>query len=337
MEKTEGERKRMAKVAKLFWRLGRRNEATVPKATRKCCEGRQARCGVSRTRGQTSFHSAPGCTLCPDRNSRTSKAQLRGGQSVQAGAGWVLFLPTRLAPLRARRPRLQGGGGSPADAGASGRRQKCGELAVGAQPGCPARFQHIVEDNRLVGWRYVDYGRNSALSSQVFLPEEVWHEKLPNPFDFWRGMPPLTVAATAAGTDRAASLFMKGIMENNGDVGRVIRTNEQLDPEQREQLLAALRERKRHAGNADRPVLLWAGAEVVTPKLASSDLQFLANRKFSVTEICAAFGVPEEIITTTNAAKYDVMAGARLNFVENRVLPLCRRLVWPTLLGMMGA
>ena len=58
----------------------------------------------------------------------------------------------------------------------------------------------------------------------------------------------------------------------------------------------------------------------------STDLQFLGNRKFSCTEICSAFGVPEEIITTTNAAKYDVMLGARLNFIENRVVPLCRRL-----------
>lgn len=190
----------------------------------------------------------------------------------------------------------------------------------------PSRFQHIVEGNELIGWRYIDYSRNSPLSSQVFLPEEVWHEKLPNPFDFWRGMSPLVVAATAAGTDYAASLFMKGIMENNGEVGTILRTSEQLDPEQREQLLAAVRERKRRAGTADRPVLLWGGAEVVTPKLSSSDLQFLANRKFSATEICAAFGVPEEIITTTNAAKYDVMAGARLNFIENRVVPLCRRL-----------
>jgi len=119
---------------------------------------------------------------------------------------------------------------------------------------------------------------------------------------------------------------MKGIMENNGDVGTILRTNEQLDPEQREQLLAALRDRKRRVGTADRPVLLWGGAEVVTPKLSSADLQFLANRKFSLTEICAAFGVPEEVITTTNAAKYDVMSGTRLNFIENRVVPLCRRL-----------
>jgi len=41
-----------------------------------------------------------------------------------------------------------------------------------------------------MGLRYIDYSRNSPLSSQVFLPEEVWHEKLPNPFDFWRGFPP---------------------------------------------------------------------------------------------------------------------------------------------------
>ena len=115
-------------------------------------------------------------------------------------------------------------------------------------------------------------------------------------------------------------------MENNGETGTVLRTSEQLDPEQREQILAALRDRKRGPGTADGPVFLWGGAEIVTPKLSSSDLQFLENRKFSRGEICAAFGVPEEIITATEHAKYDVMAGARLNFIENRVVPLCRRL-----------
>ena len=190
----------------------------------------------------------------------------------------------------------------------------------------PARFHHIIRDHRLIGWRYTGFGPQAPLASQIFLPEEVWFEKLPNPFDFWRGMSPLTAAATSASTDYAASLHMKGIMENNGEAGTVLRTSEQLDPEQREQILAAVRERKRGAGTADRPVFLWGGAEIVTPKLSSGDLQFLENRKFSRSEICAAFGVPEEIITSTVNAKYDVMAGARLNFIENRVVPLCRRL-----------
>src|SRR5207245_8407473 len=37
-------------------------------------------------------------------------------------------------------------------------------------------------------------------------------------------------------------------------------------------------------------------------------------------------GVREEIVTTTDNSKYDVMQGARLNVIEHRVAPLCRRL-----------
>ena len=190
----------------------------------------------------------------------------------------------------------------------------------------PANMEHLVDNGALVGWRYRDYRRDAPLAAQVLLPEEVWHDRLPNPFDFWRGLPPLSLATVAAQTDYAASLHMKGIMENNGDAGLILRTSEQLDPEQREQLVAACLDRKRRAGRADRPLLLWAGAELITPKLTSADVQFLATRRYSCAEICAAFGVPEEIVTSTDSAKYDVMAGSRLNFVENRVVPFCRRL-----------
>ena len=190
----------------------------------------------------------------------------------------------------------------------------------------PARFAHIIEDNQLIGWRYTGFGPDTPLASQVFLPEELWFEKLPNPFDFWRGLSPLLVAGLAAKTDFAAACFMKGLIENNGDLGVIVRTQSPLEQKQREQIRAALRARKRRAGVADQPLLLWSGAEIVKPQLSSADLQFLENRKFSRAEICAAFGVPEEIVTVTDNAKYDVMAGSRLNFIENRVAPLCARL-----------
>jgi phage portal protein BeeE len=190
----------------------------------------------------------------------------------------------------------------------------------------PSHFQHIVQDYQLVGWRYTGFPASTPLASQVFLPEEVWFEKLPNPFHFWRGLSPLMVAGVAAKTDFAASAFMKGLMENNADLGVIVRTEQPLDDTQQEQILTALNQRKRRAGTADRPLLLWSGAEVLKPQLSSADLQFLENRKFSRSEICAAFGVPEEIVTTTDNAKYDVMSGSRLNFIENRVAPLCSRL-----------
>jgi HK97 family phage portal protein len=190
----------------------------------------------------------------------------------------------------------------------------------------PSRFQHIVEDNRLIGWRYNGLGPQAPLASQVFLPEEVWFEKLPNPFDFWRGFPPLYVAGMAAHTEFAASSFMRGLIENNADNGIIVRTDKWVSDEQKDQILTSLRERKRRAGIADRSILVPGIAEIVRPQLSSTDLQFLENRKFSRAEICAAFGVPEEIVASTEHAKYDVMAGARLNFIENRVAPLCSRL-----------
>ena len=164
----------------------------------------------------------------------------------------------------------------------------------------PAHFQHIVQDNQLIGWRYTGFGPEAPLESQVFLPEEVWFEKLPNPFDFWRGMSPLAVAAMAAKTDFAAGAFMHGLIENNADTGLIVRTEAPLGEEQQQQILAALRKRKRRAGTADRPLLLTGVTEIIKPELSTSDLQFLENRKFSRAEICAAFGVPEEIVTTTD-------------------------------------
>jgi HK97 family phage portal protein len=190
----------------------------------------------------------------------------------------------------------------------------------------PDHFREVIQDHRLIGWRYTGFPASTPIESQVFLPEEVWHDKLPDPFNFWRGLSPLHAADLAARADFAAGNFMRGVMENNGDLGLIVRTTDPLSEDQKDQLLAALRNRKNGAGVADRPPLLWNSCEIVKPTLTAADMQFLENRKFCRTEICAALGVPEEIVATTDHNKYDVMQGARLNFIENRVAPLCARL-----------
>jgi HK97 family phage portal protein len=187
-------------------------------------------------------------------------------------------------------------------------------------------FMHqIIQNHQLVGWRY-NGPRVDPLAPEVFLPEEVWHDRLPNPFDNWRGLAPLRAADLAARMDFASASHMHGIIENNAENGLIVRTDQQLTDEQREQMKTALRNRKRGAGSADQTVLLWGATEIIQPKLTSADLQFLENRKFARGEICAALGVPEEIVATTDHNKYDVMQGARLNFIENRIGPLCARL-----------
>src|SRR5688572_3344862 len=184
----------------------------------------------------------------------------------------------------------------------------------------PDHLHEVVLHGELAGWRY------SGSPSGVFLPEELIHIRLPNPYQFWRGMSPLTVAYLAAQTDYAAAQFMKGAMVNNADTGLIITTDAQLSAEQIEEAKAALRERKRAAGTADRPLFLWGGARVEKPAISSADLQFLENRKFNRQEICAIFKVPQELLGYTEDANRSVSESARLNFMENRIIPLCKRL-----------
>src|SRR6266487_3584264 len=109
----------------------------------------------------------------------------------------------------------------------------------------PDQFRHVVESFDLVGWRYQASPYSSPIRSMSFAPDEVIHDFLPNPYDFWRGMSPLSVAMLAAQTDFASAQFMKGLMLNNADAGVIVRSDDQLSPEQRESILASLRERKR--------------------------------------------------------------------------------------------
>src|SRR5262249_4212165 len=145
-------------------------------------------------------------------------------------------------------------------------------------------FQHIIENHNLIGWRYTG-SVNAPLASQVLLPEEVWFDYLPNPFDPWRGLSPLHVAALAAKTDFAASHFMCGLMDNNADAGLIVPSAHQLKDGQREQICPALRNRRCHAGAPGRSLFLWGATDIVAPKLSSADLQFLENRKLSRAEI----------------------------------------------------
>jgi hypothetical protein len=191
----------------------------------------------------------------------------------------------------------------------------------------PDQFRHIVDGYELAGWEFYSSPLSGPLAPQHFTPDELIHDFLPNPYLFWRGMSPLSVAMLAAQTDYASAQFMKGLMLNNADTGVIVRTDQQLAPEQREQVLAALRARKSSAGTADRPLLLWGGAEVVKPSLSSADMQFLEHRKFNRQEICAAlFRMPQSLVGFTEDANRAIHQSERLNFIENSITPFCARL-----------
>jgi phage portal protein BeeE len=202
----------------------------------------------------------------------------------------------------------------------------------------PGLFWHIVQGYELTGWRYTGSPLLTPLPSEILLPTEVLHHRTFNPYLYWRGMSPLIVATLAAMTDYAAAQFMKGLMMNNADTGVIVTTDQQASVEQREALNAALRERKRKAGTADRPLFLWGGMKLEKPALSSADMEFLANRKWNLQEIFGVFKVPPSMagIETGSGGRASGTSGGsssggsqqqdRRVFIENTITTLCRQI-----------
>ena len=194
----------------------------------------------------------------------------------------------------------------------------------------PEMFWHVVQGYDLTAWRYTGAPLMSPIASEMLLPGEVIHSRTPNPYLFWRGLSPLTVALAPAQTDFAGEQFQKGLWLNNADTGVVVTTDQLLGDDQRRAIESALRERKRKAGTPDRPLFLFGGAKIEKPTLSMMDMQFLDTRKFLRKEIFAILKVPETMAGFTDDLN-DGGAGGSLDaqkasFVESTLGSLCARL-----------
>lgn len=193
----------------------------------------------------------------------------------------------------------------------------------------PDLFWHVVTGYDLNGWRYTGSPLASPIPSEFLLPSEVIHARTPNPFLYWRGMSPLAVAAIAAGADFAASKYNQGYWLNNADTGLIVTSDAWPTSEQREAILAALRERKRKAGTPDRPMFLGGGTKVEKPTLSGMETQFIENRKMNRQEIGAIYKVSDAIMgfTTSGALSGgDARKSEEIAFIENTICPMCEHL-----------
>lgn len=190
-------------------------------------------------------------------------------------------------------------------------------------------FYHIVTGYELTAWRYTGSPLLTPIPSEILLPSEVIHCRTPNPYLYWRGMSPLIVAMVAAGADYAASKYSQGYWLNNADTGVIVTTEQQADETQRAAILAALRERKRKAGTADRPLFLWGGAKIEKPQLSGMETQFIENRKMNRQEIGAIFKVPDSVMGFSEAKASALSGGGsaldseQVSFIENSITPIC--------------
>jgi SPP1 gp7 family putative phage head morphogenesis protein len=185
------------------------------------------------------------------------------------------------------------------------------------------RLTAIKRSDELLGWQFIDgAGRGYQL-----LPQQVIRPRFLNPYDDAEGLSPMAAAWNAASGDHAAGVFARNIASANGDQGvYVVSKSGTLTPEQRDQVIAQLRQKASLAKRGDfRAAFLTADVSIEDPKIKTVDDAFLNGRHFSRDEIAAAFGVPASMLQKMES--YSIGAASdRYRLIDETCLPMAARL-----------
>jgi len=186
----------------------------------------------------------------------------------------------------------------------------------------PDAMDHVVQNGELVGWRY----RDAQGKQHPLLPDQVIHVRAWNPYDAWRGLGELEAAYIAADADYLAGKFERNLMRNNGDRGPIVSATNGVTDEQRDAIVAALRQKaySTAAGNF-RPLFLTNDVKVQDPQVLAPDANFVASRLHKRHEIMLAFGVPPSMADVV--ASYSVgSASDRFRLIEDTCMPASAQL-----------
>jgi len=157
-----------------------------------------------------------------------------------------------------------------------------------------------------------------------------------NPYDKHHGLGALDAAYLSTSAAYQATQFNEAMLANGAAPGIVLVAppGVKLDDDQIARMKAEFRARHGGARNAGRAFLATGGVDIKPFTHSMADLQMIDLRRFDANAICAAFGVPPELIGLNPEAQY-AHGPAQLRFIQNTIGPILSFLASHITLGLL--
>lgn len=167
----------------------------------------------------------------------------------------------------------------------------------------------------------------TSIEKHVIEPELMVHFKYFNPQDVFLGMGPLEACVVAADLGVSMNAYETGLAENQArpDMALVLPVDagEPSEPE-RKRMTKEWNQKFRGNKNAGKMTILTGGADLKQITLSPREMGFLQGRKWTLTEICAVYGVPLSKVTTDDVNRANAEAGD-YSYMKDTILPRLRR------------
>lgn len=175
--------------------------------------------------------------------------------------------------------------------------------------------------------RFVDYYEYTANGTQFNIPAEyVVQFQFPNPFDIFRGLPPLAEGILAADSDTAMALWNARFFNRDNVMPSAVinlksgDAQAPIDPADAETLKSVLRSDYQAARRKTAITTAPGGIDVALLGWNPKDMDFIQGRQFTKDEIFAIFGIPGGLLDK-NATEANATTADRI-FKEKTIWPL---------------
>lgn len=175
--------------------------------------------------------------------------------------------------------------------------------------------------------RFVDYYEYTANGTQFNIPAEyIVQFQFPNPFDVFRGLPPLAGGILAADSDTAMAMWNARFFSRDNVMPSAIINLKSgdpqapIDPGDAEALKGALRTDYQAARRKTAITTAPGGVDAVLLGWNPKDMDFIQGRQFTKDEIFAIFGLPGGLLDK-NATEANATIADKI-FKEKTIWPL---------------
>jgi len=148
-------------------------------------------------------------------------------------------------------------------------------------------------------------------TKRILMPEEVLHMQFVDPGNPYWGMSPLQAAARVVDTDVEAVRWNKLSLQNRAVTDGVFSFGQPMSREQWEEVREMVRDQHQGAEHAHDPWVLGYDSKYQQMSLSPVEMDFLASRRFHVSEICAVYGVPVVLLSPERTTFNNMAVGER--------------------------
>lgn len=149
-----------------------------------------------------------------------------------------------------------------------------------------------------------DYADPETKGVRPIEPESVFHTRLPNPADNWRGLSPLLSTLIFAWLEDQIARFNTEYFARGGVPPGWISFEQHVPNEDRPDLRTEIHNITQGRGNRKRIGVLWDGAKWVPSGQSPAEGEFISLLETSKEQICTAFGVPPMYVGDLREASY---------------------------------